>query len=388
MKKWLRYLLLLPALLVLLVALSAASNLFFPQRSEVVATLGAEEKARLAEAIRLRQELGNGIWPGFGDAAIPVVVYNEANAFLVNYAGEPPVGWVIPRTGEQQGTAWEPAPGDDFFGQPYFRQALVNDVTPQAFTVRLGDQWAASMPTYEWSHITLAQGLREELPAGLGLVVPYSLVTRLLMGDSDKYISLITHESFHAFFGLHAERHLVEAEEVARRQEEAYPWEDAALTAGWQRELDLLTQALRASSQDETVNLAWQFLAAREERRSTDRLATRLIDYEQEREWVEGLAKYVELESWRQGATSGDNAPHPATARLADFNHYAGFETAWEREVDQIARMAGDRGDGRFYYSGMAQAALLDRLMPGWKGGALTGGTTLEGLLDAALNGR
>jgi hypothetical protein len=29
--------------------------------------------------------------------------------------------------------------------------------------------------------------------------------------------------------------------------------------------------------------------------------------------------------------------------------------------------MADDKGDGRFYYTGMAQAFLLDRLMPSWK---------------------
>lgn len=386
-RKWIRYLLLIPALLVILIALSAASNLFFPQQSEVVDRLSAEEKARAAEAIHLREELGNAIWPGFGDAVIPLVLYNEANAFLVNYAGQPPTGWVLPHSGEQQGTAWQPVPGDDFLGAPYYSQPLADGVTPQAFTVRLGDQWAASMTTYEWSRIKLAQDMQEELPAGLGSILPHSLVTRLFLGDSDKFVSLITHESFHAFVGLQAERHLIEAEETSRRQEDAYPWEDQAVIAGWQTELDLLTQALRASSQDEMIDLARQFLAAREERRTTNRLASRLIAYEQQREWLEGLAKYAEMEAWRQGATAGDYTPHPATADLASFHDYDGFEEAWAREVDQISRMAGDQGDGRFYYSGLAQATLLDRLMPGWKAGALTGGTTLEGLLEAAVNG-
>jgi hypothetical protein len=210
---------------------------------------------------------------------------------------------------------------------------------------------------------------------------------RLLLGDSDKYISLLAHESFHAFIGLRAERHLIHAEEVARQQEEGYPWEDEIVIAGWQTELDLLTQALRASSEDDMIDWARQFLAAREERRTTIRMASRLIDYEQRREWVEGLAKYTEMETWRQAAATPAYSPHAAAADLSDFHDYEGFEDAWKREVDQIARMSADDGDGRFYYSGMAQAALLDRLMPGWKEGALTGGTTLEGLLDAAVNG-
>ena len=69
-RKWARYFLLIPALLVVLVGLSAASNLFFPRSSKLVDRLSAEEKARAAEVIHLRQELGNEVWPGFGDAAI------------------------------------------------------------------------------------------------------------------------------------------------------------------------------------------------------------------------------------------------------------------------------------------------------------------------------
>jgi hypothetical protein len=49
--------------------------------------------------------------------------------------------------------------------------------------------------------------------------------------------------------------------------------------------------------------------------------------------------------------------------------------------------MAADWGDGRFYYSGMAQAVLLDRLMPGWKDQVLVDGVSLEGLLMTAVKG-
>lgn len=46
-----------------------------------------------------------------------------------------------------------------------------------------------------------------------------------------------------------------------------------------------------------------------------------------------------------------------------DFDQYQKFDQCWQQETDQIARMASNEGDGRFYYSGMAQAVLL----PGWK---------------------
>ena len=38
----------------------------------------------------------------------------------------------------------------------------------------------------------------------------------------------------------------------------------------------------------------------------------------------------------------------------------------WNAAAD-IAMMADDDGDGRFYYTGMAQAVLLDRLLLDWK---------------------
>jgi hypothetical protein len=386
--KLLRLLLLLVVVFLLLVAASAASNLFLPERSEEVTHLSEPEKARLAEAINLRERQGNAVWPGFGDEAIPIVVYNEGYAFLVNFDGEPPAGWVLPRSGERQGTAWEMVAGDRFFDEPYYRQRLVGDVTPQAFTVRIGEQWAASMPTSEWSRIKLVQIIRADMPSWLRPLIPYSLVTRLFLGDSDKYISLISHESFHAFVGIRSERHLVQAEEAAMLQAEQYPWSDEVHIAAWQRELDLLTSALGAGDRPDTVELVRQFLDARDDRRTNARLATRFIDYEQRREWLEGLAKYVELEAWHQGATARDYVPHPATASLSDFNGYSGYERAWKREVDQISRVTNQAGDPLFYYSGMAQAVLLDRLQPGWKEGALTGGTTLEGLLDAAVNHR
>ncbi len=61
------------------------------------------------------------------------------------------------------------------------------------------------------------------------------------------------------------------------------------------------------------------------------------------------------------------------------------YTTHWNREVDQIRRMAGDEGDGRFYYSGMAQAVLLDRFAPGWQAQVFADGVWLDDLLADAV---
>jgi hypothetical protein len=47
--------------------------------------------------------------------------------------------------------------------------------------------------------------------------------------------------------------------------------------------------------------------------------------------------------------------------------------------------MSDDEGDGRFYYSGMAQAVLLDQTSPGWKQSAFQPHVYLDELLAAAI---
>src|SRR5690606_15692975 len=95
-------------------------------------------------------------------------------------------------------------------------------------------------------------------------------------------------------------------------------------------------------------------------------LSPDLIDFERQREWVEGIAKYAELSVYRQGAA--EEYQPIADSRLdPEFRSYRGFQRRWNNEVNQVRLMADDEGDGRFYYSGWAQAVILDHLMPDWK---------------------
>jgi hypothetical protein len=83
--------------------------------------------------------------------------------------------------------------------------------------------------------------------------------------------------------------------------------------------------------------------------------------------WVEGMARYAELETWRLAATDEQYQPLADMQVDRKFEEYQSFEERWRRELDQISRMADDEGDDRFYYSGMAQAYLLAKLNPSWK---------------------
>lgn len=368
---------------VLLAGISAINNVRLPQRSAIIEKLSEADKIRLAETVHLRQTTGDDVWPGWGRADIPAILYNEEYAFLTGYP-EPPAGWKKVPAGTQMGIPWEVVPHDSFSGQPYYRQRLQNpDATPQAFTVRVGDRWASSLGTYDWMKISLTQTVRADMPSFLQPIFPYPLFIGQLLGGSDKYISLTSHETFHAYQGMLAPEKFSAAERASAQYEDQYPWEDAFIQAGWQTELELLARALRSSAATQTTELARQFLDARAARRASANLRQELIAYEDQREWLEGLARYAELEIWRQ-ASNEAYTPIPETALLPGFDGYAGFELRWSQELDQIGRMADDRGDGRFYYTGMAQAFLLDRLMPGWKLQAFDEGVWLADLLAIA----
>ena len=54
-------------------------------------------------------------------------------------------------------------------------------------------------------------------------------------------------------------------------------------------------------------------------------------------------------------------------------------------QLSEVKRMTNNEGEARFYYTGMAQALLLDRLMPDWKSEAFAESAYLEDLLRQAV---
>lgn len=174
-------------------------------------------------------------------------------------------------------------------------------------------------------------------------------------------------------------------ESARPKREQTYPWDDKALRDDWQVELDLLRQALTSISDAEAAGLARQFVQQRAARRQAAGLSPLLIDYERSREWAEGLAKYAELAIWQAGHSAPAYQPVTAVMADGDFDAYGGFPRRWQNELSTLTKRAGAEGDGRFYYSGMAQAFLLDRLAPGWKTHALEDGVWLDELLAAAV---
>lgn len=372
-------------LILLAIGFSALVNQNLPAHSEVVDHLGSLEKVRLAEFIHLRQTLGNAVWPGWGEVDIPVIVYNEQYVFLVGYS-DPPSGWVKMPQRQVRGGPWEAVPGDQFYRQTYYRQRLMDpNKTPEGFTVLVGDRWVATFQTMEYFEISFYKGLREEFPPVIREVFPYRLFWNMLSGESDAYITILAHESFHSYQAIVNPLSFTEAEEVMQI-ENNYPWDETAQVDAWQKELDILVDAAKADSNQEAVELARQFLAQREARRTQSGLSHELVDFERWREWLEGLAKYAELSIGQMAGITPGYESLPEMKDDPQFYDYSKCDRFWSQQLDQVRRILSSEGEVRFYYSGFAQAALLDRLMPGWKEPAMSKGMWLEELLQEAIS--
>ena len=296
-----------------------------PKSALSQSTLSAEDKTEIVEALRLKKEAGDQIWPGLAGADIPVVLYNAAYEFLV---GDPKP----PRP-------WELVPGDDFEGRAYFRRAKGD---AQSFAVKIGEGWAGSAATLDH--------MLSRMPLKLG---------------RDFHAVVVLHEMFHAFQASRAPKRFEQALAVYK-SESRYPFQDAEFAADWTEEGATLAQALKAANDALARRLAGKFLEIRRMRRGRSGLAPELVTYERELEWLEGLAKQAEMRFYE---TAGARLPFILQ------NDFVRLEK----------QMGAQGGDLRFYLSGMAQARLLDRLCPGWQSKTALAALILEDILSAVV---
>ena len=367
-------------LCILSVAASVLSNLNLPQHSTTLDQLSELEKARLSEVLHLRTALGDAVWPGWSQADIPLIVYNEQYAFLVGYPN-PPSGWMKVPTLEARGGPWEEVLGDAFEGLPYYRSLISNpQKTPEGFTVLVGDRWVATFQTREYGEVAFYRGFRQDLPPFISNLIPVRLVWALLMGKTEAYIAALEHESFHAYEGILAVDRLTASEQMYQ-VEENYPFD--AMEEPWKQEMNVLVQAAQTNTEAEAIDLARQFLQMRASRRAG--LNADQVDLERLREWEEGLAKYAELEITRLAGAESGYHPVEGISQDKDFNNYSNQQQFWSEQLREAKKTQGRSGDTRFYYSGNALAVLLDRLSPGWKSHALPGGEYLDDLLQGAV---
>lgn len=351
----------------------AILNMNLPKESLAADHLSVSEQHRIEEIFNLKTVLGDLIWPGWGALKSPVVLYNESHIFFVGTDdNQPSPGWTRIPYRSNFGSSWN-LMRDDI---SYFRQTLPgNGESPQAFIVQVGDQFGASMPTKEWTKIKLVKMIKKDLPGFLKPIFPYRLFTNKI--DSDKHIVSVLHKSFHVF-QAHQNYDRFENAEKINSLRDLYPWQEAEFRKLWVDERQLLARALKEPNDDQAKSMVMEWLSMREVRRST--LSEKLISYEQEREWLEGLAKYAEINSWKMASDTNLYTPLAFMMDDPDFNFYQNAESNFNKELLQLQSDLGF-SESVFYYSGWAQAELLDRFYSDWKAQVMKSGVYLEDLL-------
>ena len=346
--RWLRRIAL--GLVVVLVALAAVNAVLAAGRDHPVAgdRMSGEDLALVAEAIRLRGAQGDAVWPGFGAAELGLVVYNDRFEFLI---GDLPAGWEWVPSSD---LAYGRRPADD----------------PQAFAVAAAGRWAGSLPTRERMGRDLLRGVRQQVPPLVAQLLP----VWLLDISPDLWVAAMLHEQLHALQATQAPTRW-QAALAAYEHERDYPYDDDVFAAGWTREGEALRDALAASSSEAACAAVVRFLDVRAGRRAGARLIPDLVAFEQDLEWLEGLAKYAEIRSYELAADEPGGT---------DRGYREGLPH-WTGEFDRLGEgLAEADGDLRFYLSGMAQARILDGIDPGWASRRELGEVVLEEALAGA----
>jgi len=345
--------------LLVLAIIAYISNQNLPTGPQQDQRLEPIDQARLAEALQLQDSLGDTVWPGWGKAEIPVLLWNPQTSFLVGFEN-PPADWI-------------PVAGDNFQGATYYAQPTGDS---QNFAVQIGDTWVSSMATKYEADQFMQQVFRDLLPDFVEPVFPF----RLLILNSEIQISAVLHESFHVFQAEQAPERFAFAQ-TAYATDADYWAVDPQMQADWETEIEILIEALDVSNDGDAATLAAQFLQQRQARRAAANLLPALVDYERQIEWLEGLAKYVELTIWQAAAQQPAYQPLPGMQADPDFKSYQTYDQRWKQEISQARTQANTEGDVRFYYTGLLQARLLDRLLPDWKTRIFEPDVCLEDLL-------
>jgi len=321
------------------IALMAVIFLRGASQDQGPAILSPDDRLGLAEVFRLKKDWGDRIWPGFAEAEIPVLLFNDNDDFLVG-AEAPPL-------------PWEAIKKDDFAGRTYYRR--VHQKRTQAFAVPLGSLWAGSIGTVEFMN-------SGRLPLKVSL---------------DYWAVITLHEMFHAYQAGQAPERFKGALAVYAR-EGSYPFQDKPFAAAWNAEGAALAQAIGAPDRAGAERSAGEFVRLRRERRRRAALDPGLVNYERELEWLEGLAKYAEVIFYESAASKGAEEGNPVRYKPRFF--------IFQMDLVRLEKtLGGQAGDLRFYLSGMAQARLLDRLKPGWQKTAPMKSFCLEDLLQNVL---
>ena len=301
------------------------------------AALTLEDKQQIQELLRIKNRIGAYIWPDFEEPEIPLVLYNRDYEFLMFHPAPP--------------AEWTKVEDDTIQGLPYFRKKAVNS---EAFTVQIGSLWAGSLDTLSFMNVSLEKQVYERIEPEK--ITPALLA--MMKFTPAQHVVVLMHEVFHAYQATHYPDRFRDALGMYNLEQD-YPYTNQAFKETWNREGQYLLEGLREKENLKARVSVEDFLGVRSQRRKDHQMDRAFISFEQELEWLEGLAKYAEMCSAELGSeeqfSKNFKEYRVARGRLrADFYY-------------RLRNLGEQKGDLRFYLSGAAQALLLDRLLPEWK---------------------
>lgn len=321
----------------------------------------------------------NPIWPGWDASNTPVLVYFPGEQEILLNHPNPPADFVradglLPLTRRPAGKVWVRDGKTQFDMDGQNTRTDINGVS----TLVVAD---TNSNTRSW-----LRGLMRS--SGTPSERDDRLTLRALSGSAYSQMALAAHEAFHVFQHAHAA-----GKEVPERWLLDYPVLSADNNLGVALEGRALATALRAKTQAEAVAAAREALAIRLWRRR--QLPPNAVDYEDGTEFNEGLAKFVEYALTQ--AVEG-RAPIEEMRWVRGFAGFQDMSAPREALIRTLLAVT----DGtlvvnndpfgaapvrfRLYSSGMAFAAILDRLgAPDWRTRIFEPRTTLTGLLAERL---
>lgn len=318
--------------------------------------LSKTEKNLIDEALWLKKNNGNQVWPGLAQADIPIILFNDRYEFLVGMTNPP--------------HHWSEVKNNTIDGNIYYRKPVEN---PQAFAVKVGDKWAGSLGTSNRMNRDYYLGIRNKLPPIIAQLFPYQYATM----TPDIHVIGILNEVFHAYQAIKAPEHFKSAMESYSADKD-YPYANATISEYWNQEGYYLWKALHAKNPDSVRANVRYFLNLRKERRIKSGMGKAQIHFEQEIEWLEGLAKYSEYQFYELANVRREK---PILV------HYRQTIPQFIYDSNMLKGKLGNQNTVyRFYISGMAQARILDKLNPDWKNFAFRDTTSLETLLYSTVH--
>ena len=287
------------------------------------------DRVRLAEAMRLADEVRDDLWPGWERTTLRVLLVTDSTEFLFGHS----------------------QPSADFTRQGYD-------------TLLKQEVWTRP---------------RQFLPTLLATFPAVSGIPTIVIGSAEgtgkssaAWVLTLLHEHFHQWQYSHPGYYAGVARlDLARGDttgqwmlDYAFPYDSAPIQQVLRRLATALAQALDAP-QSAKVKALIAVVDARDTLRS--RLSPGDYRYFEFQLWQEGVARFIEYAAARAGAESGP--PTAAFRSLSDFEPYsAAAETArrsLRRELEQLALSRQRRV--AFYPLGAAMALLLEETRSDWK---------------------